>query len=436
MCLPQMTDRHTGILVRLIKVSVFLVFALLHRSVQCFQTSVYSRYVSPTRFLRQHIVTDQTKTIFLAVVALTPSDSGRNTNSDTVTVVSPEPVINGSNEGTVAGVSFQPTDDLLNAKTSVPFPIVLWRFTRPHTLIGSALAIPALHLLAAPTLNDVFTVRCLISILYAMVPSLLMNLYITGLNQITDVEIDKINKPDLPMAAGILSKRDAIVTCAIALIISLYIGTFAHPIYSTRGLQVALWGSGILGTLYSLEPVRLKRRHPFLAAFCIVAVRGMIINAGFFAHATAAVFGRPSATVVSCLLTDTRCLFSSIFFGIFGIVIALMKDVPDVLGDKVSNVRTFSVRVGPERIFHASRRLLTGLFCVVGAGFLQLAITAASPRLAVYRYVVAICSAAAAFSVRQQSSKVDPKSPTQVYKYYMHLWKIFYLSYLVLPLGR
>ena len=74
------------------------------------------------------------------------------------------------------------------------FPLVLWRFTRPHTLIGSALAIPSIFLLAAPTYNSFFTLRTLVALVYAAVPSLLMNLYITGLNQITDVEIDKINK--------------------------------------------------------------------------------------------------------------------------------------------------------------------------------------------------------------------------------------------------
>jgi homogentisate phytyltransferase / homogentisate geranylgeranyltransferase len=363
--------------------------------------------------------------------ALEGSD-GDNGSNDVVSVVLQEEIVNGSKEGLVNAEV--PSDD--EKIRTVPFPIVLWRFTRPHTLIGSALAVPALHLLAAPSFNSVWTMRNLISMLYVMVPALLMNLYITGLNQITDVDIDKINKPNLPIAAGILSQRDAICTCVIALILSLYMGTFAHPIYSTRGLQVALWGSGILGTLYSLKPFRLKR-YPFLAAFCIVAVRGTIINASFFAHAMAAVFGQPSATVLSCLLTNARCCFSSIFFGIFGVVIALMKDVPDVLGDKVSNVRTFSVRVGPERVFHISRAILTGLFSVCSAGFLQLAFTAGkNPLLAACRLFIALCSVVAAVSVNLQSNQVDPKSPSQVYEYYMHLWKIFYLSYLVLPLAR
>ncbi len=85
-------------------------------------------------------------------------------------------------------------NDGVETKTSSPsFPLVIWRFTRPHTIIGSAIAIPSIFLLAAPTYQAFFTMRTLASLIYAAVPSLFMNLYITGLNQITDVEIDKIN---------------------------------------------------------------------------------------------------------------------------------------------------------------------------------------------------------------------------------------------------
>jgi len=270
--------------------------------------------------------------------------------------------------------------------------------------------------------------------LYAMFPALLMNIYITGLNQVTDVEIDKINKPNLPIPAGILSKPNAIAVCLVFLLVSLLCGV-AHPVLGTRGLNVALWGSGILGTLYSLPPFRLKR-FPLLAALCIVTVRGTIINASFFAHAQAAAFGQPAATVLGCMLQDPRCLWSSLFFGVFGLVIALMKDVPDVLGDRISDIRTFSVRVGPQRIFHAGRRILTALFCVTGMQFVRLGWAANSPQVMASRFVTAACALAAGVSVRQEAGAVDPENPGQVYQYYMHLWKIFYLCYLVLPLAR
>ena len=323
------------------------------------------------------------------------------------------------------------------ATTKLPFPIVLWRFTRPHTLIGSALAIPALHLLAAPALADAFTATNAVAMLYAMIPSLLMNLYITGLNQITDVEIDKINKPNLPIAAGDLSPRTATLVVLVALVASLGLGV-AHPTFGTEGLNVALWGSGILGTMYSLPPFRLKR-FPLLAAFCIVAVRGTIINAGFFAHAKAAAYGAQgtaAASVMNCLLTDPRCMLSSLFFGIFGIVIALMKDVPDVAGDELSNIRSFSVRVGQDRIFKAMRRLLCGLFVVFGAGFVRGAFLAPTRFLAGCRGLVGIASLAAGLSVRDEAQVVNPKDSSEVYGYYMHLWKLFYLSYLLLPFAR
>ena len=84
-------------------------------------------------------------------------------------------------------------NDLSEQEKAPPFPLVLWRFTRPHTIIGSAIAIPSIFLLAAPTYQSFFSWRCMASLIYAAVPSLFMNLYITGLNQITDVEIDKIN---------------------------------------------------------------------------------------------------------------------------------------------------------------------------------------------------------------------------------------------------
>lgn len=319
--------------------------------------------------------------------------------------------------------------------STMPFPIVLWKFTRPHTLIGSALAIPALTLLAAPSYAAALTPSVFYAVLYAMLPSLLMNLYITGLNQVTDVEIDAVNKPYLPIPAGLLARKNAAVLCAVSLVASLLLGV-AHPIYGTQGLNTVLWGSAILGTLYSLKPFRLKR-FPFLAAFCIVAVRGTIINASFFAHAKSAAYGGGVATtVLSVLKNDLRCSLSSAFYAIFGFVIALMKDVPDVLGDRIANIRTFSVRVGPQRIFHFSRRVLSLLMFSTAAGFVKLSLQANDQWLYVGRLVVAICSVAAGLSLESKAAKVDPESPKDVFSYYMHMWKVFYASYLLLPFAR
>mmetsp|Transcript_9795 Transcript_9795/g.12933 ORF Transcript_9795/g.12933 Transcript_9795/m.12933 type:complete len:412 (+) Transcript_9795:106-1341(+) len=321
-------------------------------------------------------------------------------------------------------------------KQKPPFPVVLWKFTRPHTIIGSALAIPALHILAAPTIGAAFTGKALSAMAYAMIPALLMNLYITGLNQITDVEIDKINKPNLPIAAGILSMKTATITVIVSLFLSLYLGV-ANPKFATEGLNAALWLSGIMGTLYSLPPFRLKR-FPVMAAVCIVAVRGAVINASFFAHSFAAAYGgvASGSIILTCLRNNSACYLSSMFFGVFGLVIALMKDVPDVAGDEQANVRTFSVRVGQKAVYTAMRRLLSGSFLAVGAAFLRSAFMAPTKYLVAGRIVTSVAAILAGWSTRREAQGVDPEDSQQVYNYYMHLWKLFYLSYLVLPFAR
>ena len=45
------------------------------------------------------------------------------------------------------------------------------------------------------------------ALLQALGPALLMNICIVGLNQLYDVEIDRVNKPYLPLASGKLSEQ-------------------------------------------------------------------------------------------------------------------------------------------------------------------------------------------------------------------------------------
>jgi homogentisate phytyltransferase/homogentisate geranylgeranyltransferase len=78
-------------------------------------------------------------------------------------------------------------------------------------------------------------------------------------------------------------------------------------------------------------------RFPLFAALCIASVRGAVINAGFYTHARqlsagAAVVGQGMLGGVLHYL-DRKCCILTAYFAIFGVVIALMKDVPDFAGD-------------------------------------------------------------------------------------------------------
>ena len=61
---------------------------------------------------------------------------------------------------------------------------------------------------------------------------------------------------------------------------------------------------------------------------------------------------------------------------------------------------------------------------------------ASAPSLELGRTVAGIASIMAALSVQHEALPVNPENSGQVYSFYMHLWKLFYFSYLVLPLAR
>ena len=143
---------------------------------------------------------------------------------------------------------------------------VLWRFSRPHTMIGSALCIPALSLYAVPPGAPVLSGALAGAVLFALVPSLLINIYVVGLNQLYDVEIDKVNKPNLPLASGEMTMASGNVVVGASLVVGLLLG-WSSARWSSAALRLTLVGSALLGTIYSLPPFRLKaRRRPPPAA--------------------------------------------------------------------------------------------------------------------------------------------------------------------------
>ncbi|KAG5188763.1 tocopherol phytyltransferase, partial [Tribonema minus] len=334
---------------------------------------------------------------------------------------------------------------------------VIYDFSRPHTLIGSALSIPAIAIFATGLPASLPAARQLTAlVLAAMVPSLLINIHITGLNQITDVEIDRVNKPELPIAAGRLSMRAAIATVTACLVGGVGLGYLMPAALTSHALQGVIVGSTLLGGMYSLPPIRLKR-FPLLAAMCILSVRGAVMNACFYAHfalksgalsgALSGGLSPPSLTsgirdVCLLPLRDARCGLLVGFFAVFGVVIALLKDVPDFKGDAQHNIRSFTVRMGRERVFAAASNLMIALLWGTGAAMAAAAVRAASAAGTPLSWVVgaraalAAVAGAAGRTVLLKRRAVNPTDPKQVYKFYMFLWGLFYTSYLCLPFVR
>ncbi len=115
----------------------------------------------------------------------------------------------------------------------------------------------------------------LVPLAQALIPALLMNVCIVGINQMYDVDIDRINKPYLPLASGALNMAEGcgivVVTGGVALAMGVMWGT--PPLLAT------LVGSLLLGIAYSTDVPGLRwKQHPGVAAACILTVRCVMIG--------------------------------------------------------------------------------------------------------------------------------------------------------------
>ncbi|XP_054805995.1 homogentisate phytyltransferase 1, chloroplastic isoform X2 [Prosopis cineraria] len=194
-----------------------------------------------------------------------------------------------------------------------------YRFSRPHTVIGTALSILSVSLLAVEKLSDLsplfFT-----GVLQAVVAALFMNIYIVGLNQLSDVEIDKINKPYLPLASGEYSFVTGVAIVASFSVLSFWLGW----IVGSWPLFWALFISFVLGTAYSINlPMLRWKRFAVIAAMCILAVRAVIVQLAFFLHIQTHVFKRPA-------LFSRPLVFATGFMSFFSVVIALFKTLKEI----------------------------------------------------------------------------------------------------------
>jgi homogentisate phytyltransferase/homogentisate geranylgeranyltransferase len=250
----------------------------------------------------------------------------------------------------------------------------------------------------------------------AVAAAVLMNVAIVGINQVYDKKLDRVNKPYLPMASGAFSSDMALSVIAVSTTASFMIGVWS----GSSALMWALVISLLLGIVYSVDAPGLRwKKSPFLAATCVLFVRAVIVQLGFFAHA----LGRE--------LTDLNFpinLWCAIgFMTVYGIVIALFKDLPDMEGDMKQNVRTLSVRLGPSFVFNLCLALLS-----VAYGTAVFMSVAHAPTM--MSRVVGAVHSVVIVTLLAASRRVDVASSDSLYDYYIRfIWKAFYLEYFLLP---
>ncbi len=254
-------------------------------------------------------------------------------------------------------------------------------------------------------------------IVAALVPSLCANVYIVGLNQLTDIAIDRINKPKLPLASGAFSvAMGRRIVCVLGLL-ALVLAVVQGPILlATVVLSMAI------GTVYSLPPLRLKR-FPFWAALCIFGVRGLIVNLGFFNHF------RYSFSGNSWQVIPLEVWALTTFVVLFSVAIALFKDIPDLEGDRQFQVRTLTVRLGPYFVFKLSLWVLTLSY----AWLIVLALGGVLPSVNVGFLILTHLGLLGCLLWRSRRVTLSEKS--QIKRFYQFIWKLFFLEYMLFPIA-
>lgn len=219
--------------------------------------------------------------------------------------------------------------------------LTLWKFSRPHTIIGSVISILTLYYIVCEKQKT----QSISYLAIALSIGVTCNLFIVGKNQIADVNIDKINKPYLPIPSNILSLQLAKYIVIIALLISLGLALYISP-YLFGIITLAT----TIGWAYSMPPFYLKQHH-VTAAIAITVVRGVLLNAGGFL-----VF---NYLINNSLEMPENVLILTLFIIVFSIVISWFKDLPDIEGDAQYNIKSFAIIFSPRFVLITGNLLVS-----------------------------------------------------------------------------
>lgn len=289
--------------------------------------------------------------------------------------------------------------------------ITLWKFSRPHTIIGSVIGIFTLYCIVCENQQA----QCLSYLVMALSIGITCNLFIVGINQIADVKIDIINKPYLPIPSGALSVGQAKGIVLVALFISLGLALFISP-YLFGIIALA----ATIGWAYSMPPFYLKQHH-VTAALAITTVRGVLLNAGGFL-----VF---NFLVNNSLEMPENVKILTLFIIIFSIVISWFKDLSDMEGDAKYNIKTFAIQYSPSVALLAGN-LLVGLAYVFTIYMKYLDFTlSVVPSTDTLILLYGHTALFVLFVINAFSIKLGEHS--SIRKFYKRFWWFFFAEYLI-----
>ena len=230
---------------------------------------------------------------------------------------------------------------------------LLLEFSRPFTLLAPALGFASGAATAAgASARETWSTDLLLYPCVGVVMAVVLNAASNALNQIYDLEIDRINKPSRPLPSRRLSLCDAWVFTLAAYVVALVLAWFVAP----GGRHDCFWIVVVATAstvLYSVPPVRTKRRGMW-ANVTIVVPRGVLLKVAGWS-AVKPIWG-------------TEPWFIGSIFGLFLLGASTTKDFADMEGDARGGCRTLPISRGVRRAAWTISPSFIVPFLMIGIG--------------------------------------------------------------------
>jgi len=211
---------------------------------------------------------------------------------------------------------------------------VFLELSRPFTLVAPALGFASGAVTAAGAVpRDVFSRDLVLFPVIGLTMAAVLNAASNALNQIYDLEIDRVNKPRRPLPSGRMSIAEAWLFTAGGYAVALLLAWLVAP----GGRRECFWivvAATLMTFVYSMPPFRTKRLGIW-ANVTIAIPRGVLLKvAGWSAVKTVA---------------GIEPWFIGGIFGLFLLGASTTKDFADMEGDARGGCRTLPIIYGVRR---------------------------------------------------------------------------------------
>ena len=208
-------------------------------------------------------------------------------------------------------------------------------FARPFTLLPPALGVlsGAVTAWGAGSAKPPITLDLLLPVLAGTLMAAVLNAFNNALNQIYDLDIDRVNKPKRPLPSGALSLRGAWIftwaMCAVAWVLA----WLASPDARHECFWIVVFTTGLCW-LYSAPPLWTKRRGIW-ANITIAIPRGVLLKVAGWSTVKTIVGVEP--------------WYIGAIFGLFLLGAASTKDFADIEGDRAGGCTTLPIQYGVKK---------------------------------------------------------------------------------------